>query len=52
MKIFNRFDMGENDGIDVNESQNVWVQYSIGFDDPFMTKTSDQATDISHNHNF
>ncbi|WP_372663506.1 glycosyl hydrolase family 28 protein [Cohnella sp.] len=49
MKIFNRFDMGENDGIDVNESQNVWVQHGIGIglDDPYTTKTWDQATDIS-----
>ncbi|WP_310501329.1 discoidin domain-containing protein [Paenibacillus qinlingensis] len=49
MKIFNRFDMGENDGIDVNESQNVLVQHGIGIglDDPYTTKTWDQATDIS-----
>jgi polygalacturonase len=49
MKIFNRFDMGENDGIDVNESQNVLVQHGIGIglDDPYTTKTWDQTVDIS-----
>ncbi|CAN7188289.1 discoidin domain-containing protein [Paenibacillus sp. LjRoot56] len=51
-KVFNRFDAaGENDGIDVMESQNVMVQHAIGIglDDPFTTKTWDQATDISIN---
>jgi polygalacturonase len=49
LKIFNRLDMGENDGIDVNESQNVLVQHGIGIglDDPYTTKTWDQTTDIS-----
>jgi hypothetical protein len=49
MKIFNRFDMGENDGIDVNESQNVVVRHGIGIglDDPYTTKTWDQTVDIS-----
>lgn len=49
LKIFNRFDMGENDGIDVNESQNVLVQHGIGIglDDPYTTKTWDQTVDIS-----
>lgn len=51
LKIFNRLDMGENDGIDVNESQNVLVQHGIGIglDDPYTTKTWDQTTDISLN---
>ncbi|WP_063795554.1 discoidin domain-containing protein [Paenibacillus sp. Soil750] len=50
-KVFNRFDAGENDGIDVMESQNVTVQHAVGagLDDPFSTKTWDQATDISEN---
>lgn len=49
MKIFNRLDMGENDGIDVNESQRVRVENAIGIalDDPFSTKTWDQSVDIS-----
>jgi hypothetical protein len=48
-KMFNRLDMGENDGIDINESQNVVVQHAIGIglDDPFTTKTWDQTVDIS-----
>jgi polygalacturonase len=48
-KLFNRFDMGENDGIDVIESQNVLVQHAIGIalDDPFSCKTWNQATDIA-----
>jgi hypothetical protein len=48
-KIFNRFDMGENDGIDILESQRVLVQHAIGIglDDPFSSKTWDQSTDIS-----
>ncbi|WP_063795555.1 discoidin domain-containing protein [Paenibacillus sp. Soil750] len=51
-KIFNRFSgVKENDGIDVMESQNVTVQHAIGIglDDPFSTKTWNQATDISEN---
>lgn len=49
LKVFNRFDMGENDGIDIMESQNVLVERSIGvgLDDPFSAKTWDQQTDIS-----
>lgn len=49
MKMFNRFDMGENDGIDVNESQNVLVEHGIGIglDDPYTTKAWDETTDIA-----
>jgi alpha-glucosidase len=48
-KVFNRFDMGENDGIDILESQRMRVQHAIGIglDDPFSSKTWDQSTDIS-----
>lgn len=48
MKIFNRFDMGEDDGIDVMESTNVNVTHAIGIglDDPFSTKTWPAGTDI------
>lgn len=48
MKIFNRLDMGENDGIDVMESQHVSVTNAIGIalDDPFSTKTWDNNTDL------
>lgn len=48
MKIFNRLDMGENDGIDVMESQHVSVKNAIGIalDDPFSTKTWDNNTDL------
>jgi hypothetical protein len=48
LKIFNRFDMGENDGIDVMESTNVRVTHAIGIalDDPFSTKTWDDVTDL------
>lgn len=50
-KLFNRFDMGENDGIDVMESQNVLVKHAIGIalDDPFSTKTWKQDTDLCRN---
>jgi len=50
-KLFNRFDMGENDGIDVMESQNVLVKHAIGIalDDPFSTKTWTQNTDLCRN---
>ncbi|MFD0670899.1 glycosyl hydrolase family 28 protein [Cohnella sp. GCM10027633] len=51
MKLLNRFelDIGENDGIDVNESQNVLVQHGIGIglDDPYTTKAWDETTDIA-----
>jgi Glycosyl hydrolases family 28 len=48
IKIFNRFDMGENDGIDVTESTNVSVTHAIGIglDDPFSTKTWPDVADI------
>ena len=48
IKIFNRFDMGENDGIDVMESTNVTVDHAIGIglDDPFSTKTWPAGADI------
>ncbi|ADB33990.1 coagulation factor 5/8 type domain protein [Kribbella flavida DSM 17836] len=49
VKIFNRLDMGENDGIDVNESQNVVVRHGIGIslDDPWTTKAWREDTDIA-----
>lgn len=49
LKIFNSLGMGENDGIDVVESQNVVVRHSIGIalDDPYSTKTWDRTTDIA-----
>ncbi|MCX4403519.1 glycosyl hydrolase family 28 protein [Streptomyces sp. NBC_01764] len=48
IKFFNRFDMGENDGIDVTESTNVTVTHAIGIglDDPFSTKTWGDVADI------
>lgn len=48
LKIFNRFDMGENDGIDVIESQNIRITHviGIGLDDPFSTKTWQEDTDL------
>jgi len=50
-KLFNRFDMGENDGIDVMESEDVLVRHAIGIalDDPFSTKTWEQHTDLCRN---
>jgi uncharacterized membrane protein YecN with MAPEG domain len=50
-KLFNRFDMGENDGVDVIESENVLVKHAIGIalDDPFSTKTWKQDTDLCRN---
>ena len=50
-KLLNRFDMGENDGIDVMESEDVLVQHAIGIalDDPFSTKTWEQNTDLCRN---
>ena len=49
LKVFNRFDMGEDDGIDVMESQNVTVRraISVALDDSFSTKTWMNTTDIS-----
>jgi hypothetical protein len=51
LKIFNRFDMGENDGIDVMESKTVTVRNAIGIglDDPFSTKTWAATTDLTKN---
>jgi polygalacturonase len=51
MKIFNRFDMGENDGIDVIESQDVLVQHgiAIGHDDPYSTKSWPKGVGITIN---
>ena len=50
-RIFNRFDMGENDGMDIMESEDVLVQHGIGIalDDPFSTKTWKQDTDLCRN---
>lgn len=50
-KLFNRFDMGENDGVDVIESQKVKIKHAIGIalDDPFSTKTWQQDTDLCRN---
>ncbi len=41
MKVFNRFDMGENDSFDAIESQNVTVRRGIGIslDDSYSTKS-------------
>lgn len=51
MKLFNRLDMGENDGIDVIESQNVLVQdgVGIGLDDPYTTKSWPKQVGITIN---
>ncbi|MGI5290525.1 glycosyl hydrolase family 28 protein [Nonomuraea polychroma] len=51
LKMFNRFDMGENDGIDVIESTNVTVTHAIGIglDDPFTTKTWGSDVDLFRN---
>ncbi|MEV6010808.1 glycosyl hydrolase family 28 protein [Streptomyces sp. NPDC051976] len=48
IKMFNRFDMGENDGIDVMESTHVTVTHAIGIglDDPFSAKTWGDVTDL------
>lgn len=49
LKLFNSLGMGENDGIDICESQDVIVQNSIGIslDDPFSTKSWKSDTDIA-----
>ncbi len=49
IKVFNRFDMGEDDGIDIMESKNVTVKRAIAvaLDDSFSTKTWTNTTDIS-----
>ncbi|MGW5157988.1 glycosyl hydrolase family 28 protein [Nonomuraea wenchangensis] len=51
LKIFNRFGMGENDGIDVMESSDVIVSNAVGIghDDPFSTKTWDNTVDLFRN---
>ncbi|MFD5226110.1 hypothetical protein ACFWHT_10875 [Microbacterium sp. NPDC058342] len=51
MKLFNRLDMGENDGIDVIESQNVLVRdgVGIGLDDPYTTKSWPKNVGITKN---
>jgi hypothetical protein len=51
VKVFNAFDLGEDDGIDVQESSNVQVHNAIalGLDDNFSTKTWDNTTDIFKN---
>jgi|GEM_PF-1403894 len=50
-KHFNSLNLGENDGIDVCESQNVLVQHSIGIghDDPYSTKTWDERGELPKN---
>nr|WP_145164402.1 discoidin domain-containing protein [Paenibacillus terrae] len=49
LKMLNSLNMGENDGIDVTESQNVLVRHSIGIslDDPYSTKAWAEDTDIA-----
>jgi hypothetical protein len=49
VKVFNRLDMGENDALDVNESENVTVRHGIGIslDDPWTTKAWQSDTDIA-----
>lgn len=49
LKLFNSLGMGENDGIDICESQDVVVQHTIGIslDDPFSTKAWKEDTDIA-----
>ncbi|MEC0309071.1 discoidin domain-containing protein [Paenibacillus lautus] len=49
LKLFNSLGMGENDGIDICESQDVVVQHAIGIslDDPFSTKAWKEDTDIA-----
>lgn len=51
LKLLNRLNMGENDGIDVVECQDVVVRNAIGIalDDPFSTKTWEATTDIARN---
>jgi hypothetical protein len=48
-KHFNSLSAGENDGIDVCESQNVLIRNSIGIglDDPYSTKTWGEDTDLT-----
>lgn len=51
LKLLNHFNTGEDDGIDVCESQNVLVSNAvgIGLDDPFSSKTWADGTDIATN---
>ncbi|MCX4993585.1 coagulation factor 5/8 type domain-containing protein [Streptomyces sp. NBC_00568] len=51
MKVFNRFDMGENDAFDAIESQNVSVRRGIGIslDDSYSTKTWPKQVGITKN---
>lgn len=48
-KHFNHLDMGENDCVDVCNSQDVTVERSIGIslDDPYSTKTWDESVDVA-----
>ncbi|MFX3635867.1 MAG: discoidin domain-containing protein [Candidatus Pristimantibacillus sp.] len=49
MKMFNSLGMGENDGIDIVESQNAIIRNTIGIalDDPYSTKAWEKDTDIA-----
>ncbi|MFD0714555.1 S-layer homology domain-containing protein [Paenibacillus sp. GCM10027626] len=49
MKMFNSLSMGENDGIDIVESQNAVIRHTIGIalDDPYSTKAWKEDTDIA-----
>jgi hypothetical protein len=51
MKVFNRFDMGENDSFDAIESQNVVVRRGIGIslDDSYSTKSWPKQVGITKN---
>ncbi|WP_328672316.1 coagulation factor 5/8 type domain-containing protein [Streptomyces sp. NBC_00328] len=51
MKVFNRFDMGENDAFDAIESQHVSVRRGIGIslDDSYSTKTWPKQVGITKN---
>jgi autotransporter-associated beta strand protein len=51
MKIFNHRDTGEDDGIDICESQNVVVSnaVAVALDDSYSTKTWANGTDIAVN---
>ncbi|RXZ82929.1 hypothetical protein EBB07_08425 [Paenibacillaceae bacterium] len=49
LKMFNSLSMGENDGIDIVESQNAVIRNTIGIalDDPYSTKAWKEDTDIA-----
>lgn len=49
LKMFNSLGMGENDGIDIVESQNAVIRNTIGIalDDPYSTKAWREDTDIA-----